>query len=739
MLNWIKTTITTEECLHAMVKLFNSQVKNITASAFDTETTGLSPVLDSPFLFQFGWYCEDLNTGYTYAVDLERNQELARRTITIWNVLRAQTPIDLGHNVKFDLHMQINIGLPYRGNNISDTTMWIRLGSDAIPTRKGGSPLGLVPFATRYISRDANKHEKELNEEKALLTREYNNALQADLNKVGRPPKDWGYNSWTKGCLKKFFDDKVHEASDLPEEFQQAYYEWHATLPQYLQDKVTGYVDKDMIRYSELNRDKVIEYGHFDIVWTLETYRTMKPIVTARENLDAIKFEEANIYPVLDMERVGFVVDKDYLIQCKKKTKEYIQQRRKDLEFMAGQPLKCNQAVMIMKILDEQYGLKISSTNADELDILCSDLKREGNHEAVLDFIECIQELRTLEKWYSTYIVRFLYELKFSNKIYTAINLTGTVSGRVTSDFQQFPRTSITTLTGEELFYPRKMIVVGEEYKGMIYLDYSQIELRLQAFYTILVGEPDLNMCRAYMPYQCHLEDGTEFDYNNKEHLAKAYTVDWYYNEEPERHWVPTDVHGATAKEAFGITEDDPNFRTLRSVGKTVNFAKNYGAQRNKIATMFPQYNNEQIDKIDGAYYAAFPGIKKYHNYCYRMANIQPYMGNLFGVKYYGASGHNLINMLIQGTGAYFLKKKIVEVDRYLKENNCKSKLCMQIHDELQFYWHEDDPPEIFYEIKKILEEWEGTIVPIVADMEATTTNWSEAYEIKDIQELYKI
>lgn len=741
MLNWNSHTIRTDEDLNDMVNLFSSQRHIITASAFDTETTGLSPVLDRPFLFQFGWYCEEYHTGFTFAVDIEQQEELSRRTITIWNYLRSHSPIDLGHNVKYDLHMQENINLPYRNKNISDTRIWIRLGSDAVPERKGGPPLGLKKFATRYITSDASFHEKELKEEQAMITRKHNDNLQRKLNAAGKPPKDWGYNSWTKGCLKNFFDDKVKEATDLPPEFIEPYKEWHASLPEYLQQKVTGYVDKDMIRYTELDRETIIKYGHMDIILTLETYRKMLPIVTIRENLDAIRYEEANIYPVLDMERVGLTVDVAYLEECKVNTKEYILQRRQDLEQMAGRPLKCNQAVTIMAILKERYGIEVSSTNADELNILVSNLKREGNGEAAIDFIECIQELRTLEKWYSTYIVRFLYELKFSNKIYTAINLTGTVSGRVTSDFQQFPNSRITTITGDELFCPRKMIVVGDDYKAMVYLDYSQIELRLQAMYTILVGSPDLNLCRAYMPYECYRIEDTnkiEFDYRNPEHIKTVYNYTWYYNEEPEHHWIPTDVHGATTKEAFGITEDDPEYKKLRSVGKTVNFAKNYGAKRDLIATLFPQYDDKTIDRIDGAYYSAFPGIKEYHNYCYSMASINPFMINLFGVKYYGASGHNLINMLIQGSGAYFLKKKIVEVSEYLTKNNCKSKLLMQIHDELQFYWHKDDDPQIFYDIKKIMERWDDTLVPIVADVEITTTNWNDKYEVERLEDLYE-
>ena len=436
------------------------------------------------------------------------------------------------------------------------------------------------------------------------------------------------------------------------------------------------------------------------------------------------------------MERVGLCVDVPYLEQAQKDMKAYIKERREDLYALAGEQLSVGQHDRIKSIIAEQYGVTVQATGNDELSRLCSELKHKNENPQLIEFIETIQELRTLEKWYSTYIVRFLTTLRRfqTDRIYTQINLNGTVSGRVTSDFQQFPKDAIVSVDGRELFHPRRMIKVDTEagYQGIVYLDYSQIELRLQAMYTILVGHPDLNLCRAYMPYECETVQNGErvpFDCHNLEHIKHAYDWTWYHKEDGTE-WKALDVHGATTKVAFDIDESHPDFHRLRYIGKRVNFAKNYGAQRGKIAEMFPEYDDEQIDKIDAAYYKAFPGVKEYHNYCYQLAQQQPYAQNLFGVKYYNVSGHNLINMLIQGTGAYFLKSKIVKVYNYLKEHNCKSRLQMQIHDELSFEWHKDDDISIFYDIKAIMEDWDDTLIPIVADMEVTKTNWAEKVEV---------
>lgn len=724
---WTHTTITSSEILDEMVKQYtrDNMDGNILAAAFDTETTGLHHIYDKPFLFQFGWCTKEYN-GYTFAIDLEVYPELAKRVITMWNVLAAQAPIYLGHNVKFDLHMLINIGIPYEQPNISDTMVWIRLGSDAIPERKGGSPLGLKNFAKKYIDASAKDMDSKLQEERTKISKELNAKLKTRL-------------CWTKKKIDEFFNDKLNDKDDLPADKRNAYQLWYDNdLPDYLKGKITGAVESDDIPYNKLNRDNVIYYGHLDIVWTIEAYLILQPIVKLRGNLDAVKREEANIYPLVRMERVGFKVNQLYLVSAKEELKAYTLQRRQDLCRIAGTDVKVSQSAKILQLLKD-FGVNTNTTNAEELGRTLSDLKHSSPDHPAIEFIETLQELRTLEKWYSTYIMRFIQDFREEDgKLYTTINQAGTVSGRVTSDFQQFPKDGIKTIDGREIFHPRRMVEAQDgDYDAIVYLDYSQIELRLQAFYTIVIGHPDTNLCRAYSPYKCHLEDGTPYDVHNPWCIEHAYDSVWLYDESPTEKWTPLDVHGATTKIAFGIDESHPDFHSLRYKGKRVNFAKNYGAQFSKIKEMFPEYDDEQVHKIDDAYYLAFPGVKEYHNYCYQVANQKAYMQNMFGVKYYGASGHNLINMLVQGTGAYYLKWKIVQVDNYLREHNCKSKLMMQIHDELQFKKHKDDDPKIFFEIKKIMETWDDTLIPIVADMEVTQTTWADKYEVEKVEDFY--
>ena len=122
----------------------------------------------------------------------------------------------------------------------------------------------------------------------------------------------------------------------------------------------------------------------------------------------------------------------------------------------------------------------------------------------------------------------------------------------------------------------------------------SQAELRIQANYTILLNETDYNLCRAYMPYDCHtyneMFDLVVFDYKNPEHLKHAYDWEWFNNKDNER-WEPTDLHTKTTLTAFPELADKTETKEFkkkwRYLGKSTNFAKLYHIERDfSINTM---------------------------------------------------------------------------------------------------------------------------------------------------------
>ena len=722
--------IHTDQDLINAIKQYKRVTKNEGSPIFfDTETTGLNIKHDFPFLLPWGFVSKEL-TAYIYCVDRDENPELFKQTAIVLTKLAKDTGL-CGHNIKYDIHMLNNIGVTTPDDlHYIDTMILIRLAHDALTPENGGPPLGLKEYAVKYIDRDAKAHEHEVKEDRKRIAKEYNVALKNRLYKIDR--------RWTLSYLESYFKDVLHSVDTLDDNIRTAYVEWLDTVPECIKKNMTlGHVETDNIPYNILDREKTTSYAMYDIVWTIEIYLQTMEAIKARGNLSALEQEETIIPALVRMEDCGFYIDEEYVRQVTKDMAAYLAQQRQALKDLVGD-INIAQHAKIKEILTNKYNLNVEGTGKDALSRVYDELKVKQPDAEVVRFIGLVQELRTLEKWYSTYLLRFIRELDQGHKrIYTQINQVGCVSGRVTSDFQQFPKYGINKEDGTPLFHPRKMIYTTPGYRGIAYLDYSQVELRLQALYTILVGHADTNLCRAYMPYKCMHPTGycgewIEFDYNNPEHIAHAYDWDWYYKESASVQgytdkWVATDVHAATTHVAFpDLDVTSPEFKKLRGkVGKRVNFAKNYGAQFNRIKVMFPDYDDETIHRIDDAYYTAFPGVKKYHEYCYEVIKTETSVANLFGVKYYGLSGHKLINCLVQGSGAYLLKGRIKEVDAYIQSHHLKSRMQMQIHDEISYEVYPGEEDEIL-KFKQIMQKFDGGLVPIVADLEFTDKSWAD-------------
>lgn len=576
--NWTKWHIrSAEEANDAFDKIAQIHPKY---HAFDTETTGLHIIKDKPFLYQFGFIDEESKRGWAYSVDIERQPELAKAVIKNWHEYLAKGKhILIGQNIKYDLNMCINLGLPISEDvKVTDLQFWIRYGNDALHTSEGGPPMALKDFATKYVDRNAKLHEHALKNEQSTIAKTYNNRLKAKVQVCQVPAALRStYKSVTLSCLNELFKDPIFELTELPEDILKAYSEWKDSLPLWLQKKVITLVEPEHIPYNKLNREILIKYALDDIVWTLESFWKCRTSCIARKNVHAVKLENALIFPLLRMERVGFKIDREYLENSRINLKNYILERRKLLRELTGVKFKIGQHAFIKEMLANDFDWVLPSTGASVVDMELSKLIRENPSNPAIKVMQLIQELRTLEKWYSAYIIRFQKVIEYYNidRLYTQMNQVGAVSGRFTSDFQQFPKEAITKEDGTELFHPRKMVIVpkDEGFIGLGYCDFSQIELRFQAFYTILVEAPDLNLCRAYMPYKCHKKDGTKFDYTNPDHI-KHWADDWYLDENPEEKWTATDVHAATTI-AAGYSKDDPNFKKYRTtIGKRTNFAK---------------------------------------------------------------------------------------------------------------------------------------------------------------------
>ena len=373
-----------------MLELFDKVAPAV--GAFDTETTGLHIILDKPFLFQWGFINKEKTEGWTFAVDLEKQPELARQTINAWHRKAAQLEIYLGHNIKFDLHMSTNAGFEFPQNNLSDTMFYIRYSHDALAVKNGGPPLGLKAYASQYIDANAKCHDNKLQEERTSICKTYRTKLATRLKAIG-------FKKLSE--LDILFKDAIFDYTELEPKVKAVYEEWIASdLPDYLQDLARKrMITSDDIRYDKLNRTNLITYAHYDIIYTIETFLKCAPVLKARDNEIAISFENDVIIPLYEMERTGFLADKEYIEDRRKAVKEYIQKKREIIKTLAGREIKISQHALLKKVMCEYFHHEMPSTNNEALLEELAKLRAnpEGNEDIIL-FIETIQDLRSLEK-----------------------------------------------------------------------------------------------------------------------------------------------------------------------------------------------------------------------------------------------------------------------------------------------------------------------------------------------------
>jgi len=682
-----RSIIKTKEEAQTLIKRLE---KSVGWLAFDTETTGLHLKKDKPFLITLTFNEESYAIPIMFAVP-----------DWLQDVFDAMEHFELvmGHNVKFDLHMLKNIGIVYKYDNLTDTMTMARLSLAADETMT----IALKPLAKKYLHASAGEDEKLIKSGLTAIRRERTYEIKEMLKRYGK--------------TKKWYDSVVKDTIFIPSDLEDMETEWvkyqtEHPDPTYLDI----YLHKDYT-------DAMLSYAMNDTELTLNLAKKMYPVLVAKSQKEIFELENNLIKPFFRMERVGLKIDRDYLQEAKKNMRDYIIERRKDMVRLAGEEVSVGQHKRIKEIFEERYDVKLVSTDDRALKSI------EGPKASQL--AEVIRELRTLEKWYSAYIERMLDKSEYDGRAYTQINSASAITGRVSSDFQQFPKYGIVSKSGTELVHPRKMVVVsGGKYDSIFYYDYSQIELRVQANYTYDISGGDTNMCRAYMPFKCHNKKGLPYDPETDKKLIDTET--WFRDEDNEL-WEPVDLHAATTLEAFPhLSKEDPEFKYYRSLGKSTNFAKNYGATTKALMEQFG-FDKETADKLNEGYYKAFPKILDYQKAVTQTFHRRGFVKNRYGRRYYLDNNrfvYRLYNYIIQGTCADMLKEKIIEIDRLLL--SYKTRFQMNIHDELSFEVYKGEE-FLLPVIKEIMEDVDWMVVPPVSDLELTITNWAEKEEVKFI------
>lgn len=351
------------------------------------------------------------------------------------------------------------------------------------------------------------------------------------------------------------------------------------------------------------------------------------------------------------MEHVGFCVDKNGIEEFGKSLSSRINELTDLIYKEVGHEFNINSPKQLGVALFEELKLPCKkktksgySTNAEVLESLRYD-------HAVIEYI---LEYRSLTKLKSTYCDGLLKVIAPDGRIHTSFNQVETRTGRISSLEPNLQNIPIRTPLGREL---RKFFIAGDG-ETLIDADYSQIELRVLA------------------------------DLSNDENMINAFNSG-------------VDIHTTTASQVFGLPVDMIT-KELRSRAKAVNFGIVYGIGAFSLAKDIGVSRKEAQEYINN-YLATFSGVDKYMNHMIELAKERGYSETLFNRRRYlpelSSSNHMLRafgervarNMPIQGTAADIIKIAMVKVDKRLTDENMKSRLILQVHDELIVEAPEDE------------------------------------------------
>ena len=405
-----------------------------------------------------------------------------------------------------------------------------------------------------------------------------------------------------------------------------------------------------------------------------------------------LRMEEPLSKVLAQMERDGVKVDMGVIRHFADGLRKELSEREARIREMADEPeLNISSPKQVGELLFEKLKLdpkaKRSSRGQFSTD--------EATLLAIADrhpIVDEILEFRAVKKLLSTYIEPFpSYVSPRDGRVHTTFNQALTATGRLSSSNPNLQNIPVRTERGKEI---RKAFVPGTPDGVIVSADYSQIELRIMA----------------------HL--------SKDEHLTQAF-----------REGV--DVHAATAAKIFGIPVSEVT-REQRSMAKTANFGIMYGISTFGLAQRLHLPRAAAKELIDG-YFASFPSIRSFIDGSIAFAREHGYVETLFGRRRYlpdiqarnatvrALAERNAVNAPIQGTSADIIKLAMIGVAARLKAEGLRSKMVLQIHDELLFDAVPEEVPALKALVTEVMEHVMELSVPLTVEC-SSGINWLEAH-----------
>ncbi|GEO09760.1 DNA polymerase I [Segetibacter aerophilus] len=459
-------------------------------------------------------------------------------------------------------------------------------------------------------------------------------------------------------------------------------------------DELIGKKGKGQMTMKDVELEKIKEYAVEDADITLQLKNAFAPLITSRK-VDKVfaDVETPLIKVLLDMEYEGVRIDKNFLSDYSKELEKEAACCEEnvyavaEVRFNLASPKQLGEVLFEKLKLDPKAKKTKSGQYATGEDVL---MKLASQHKIVDD----IMGFRELTKLKNTYIDALpLMINRKTGRVHTCYSQAVAVTGRLSSNNPNLQNIPVRTERGREI---RKAFVPRDEHHVIVSADYSQIELRIVA---AISGDP--NMCDAFKQSK--------------------------------------DIHTATAAKVYNVEEADVT-KEMRYKAKSVNFGIIYGQGAFGLSENLKISRSEAKEIIEN-YKKQFPNIQQYMDAQMKFAQKHGYVETLLGRKRWlkdinsnnftvrGYAERNAINMPIQGTAADMIKLAMIKIHSEFKQRKLKSKMILQVHDELVFDAYKDEV-ELIKPI--IIDCMESALalpneVPASADL-GVGDNWLEAH-----------
>ena len=407
---------------------------------------------------------------------------------------------------------------------------------------------------------------------------------------------------------------------------------------------------------------------------------------------DLFKKIEMPLLKVLStMELNGIKLDSEFLKELSNKFHKELKELEKSIfklsnqDFNLASPKQLGEVLFgQMKIIENPKKTKSGQYSTSE------EVLSKLAEEHVI--VEKVLEWRSLQKLLNTYVDALPKQVDTkTERIYAEFNQAVASTGRLSSNNPNLQNIPIRNPRGREV---RKAFICENENYVMLSADYSQIELRV-----IAALSEDPNMISAF----------------NKN----------------------LDIHSSTAAKVFNVKLEDVT-KEQRSNAKTVNFGIIYGVSAFGLSNQTSLTRSESKLLIE-SYYDAYPKLKNYISSQINFARENGYVETILGRKRYlrdinsrnaivrGAAERNAVNAPVQGSAADIIKIAMIKIHEKFQKSNFKSKMLVQVHDELVFEVHKKELEQVKKLIKIEMEQAYSFCVPLKVDMDQGL-NWFEAH-----------